>query len=249
MANEVIADNISVEIIFADEDLIKYLPLRKPPPRSGEIRVIKIGDFECSACGGTHCHSTSEVRLIKIIGTEKIRGRIAVKFLAGDLAFKDYTERFEVTDSLSREYTCHFTDLPEVVNKLADENKKMKREANSRQKDMLPAKVEQLAREAKKYNSTTFYAGIVDDIDLSHMPTLTSMLADTIGGLALMIRDDRMFLGASSKSGLHAGKIMKLATKELDLKGGGGNKLAQAGGADPASLKQYMDVFLKLLDG
>ncbi|HDL01291.1 MAG TPA: alanyl-tRNA editing protein, partial [candidate division Zixibacteria bacterium] len=89
LLNQVISENRKVEVIFANSNNVSKYNLRKPPKRSGEVRLIQIDDFECTACGGTHVNSTAEIQLIKIISTEKIRGRTAVYFLCGQQAIDD----------------------------------------------------------------------------------------------------------------------------------------------------------------
>jgi len=45
------------------------------PPGLTEIRVVKIGDLDLQADGGTHVRNTSEIGTIKIVGY-KSKGRI-----------------------------------------------------------------------------------------------------------------------------------------------------------------------------
>ena len=89
LSNEYILQSLPVEIIFANEQEAQKLPLRKKPSRQGTIRIIKIGEIDYSACGGTHCHNSSEVGLIKIISVEKQRNNILINFLAGTGAKKE----------------------------------------------------------------------------------------------------------------------------------------------------------------
>ena len=46
LANDLIAQNLPIEIVFLDSSKLADTPLRKIPDRTGEIRVIKIGEFD-----------------------------------------------------------------------------------------------------------------------------------------------------------------------------------------------------------
>ena len=248
LANEIIRDNLSVEVIFADEDLLKHLPLRKIPERTGTLRIIKIDDFDCSACGGTHCHFTAEVGCIKIIGYEKVRGRSQVKFLSGNLAFEDYRSRFEISDILSRELTCHFTDLPDKINKLTAGQKDAGREIARLQKELLPIQAEKLAVNKKTVGKLTLCDSIISDLDQSLVGQLATMTADKIEGAALLLAGDRLYLAVSERTGLKAGEIIKKFAAQTGLRGGGGPKLAQVGGVKTENFDKYREVILKIAD-
>ena len=246
LANEIVRDNLPVDVIFADDELLKYLPLRKIPEREGALRVIKIGDFECSACGGTHCNRTSEVGLIKITGFEKVRGRYSVTFLSGVLALKDYMVRFEVTDRLSKEFTCHVTDLPEKVTRLASENKEQQREISRLQKELLPVRVEEIAADMKSEGKIAVCARIISDLDNNTAGQLASMVADRINGLAVIMTADRLLLAVAEKTGLHAGELVKKFALQANLRGGGSPRAAQVGGITTGKFDEYREMIIKL---
>ncbi|MDR2377019.1 MAG: alanyl-tRNA editing protein [Treponema sp.] len=65
------------------EDITKF-PLRKVPPRGEEvIRVVEITGNDFSPCCGTHCASTGQIGIVKILGAERYKGMTRVSFIAG----------------------------------------------------------------------------------------------------------------------------------------------------------------------
>ena len=144
-ANRIILENMPVSINVVSSDQAAQLPLRKIPQREDNIRIIQIGDYDWSACGGTHCLSTAEVGIIKIVGSERIRDHSVVRFLAGGQAFSDYKDRYEITDSLSRHLTCAVSDLPDKFDKQTVEVKLLRKQITQMQKELLPSKVAELA--------------------------------------------------------------------------------------------------------
>ena len=186
MVQEIIGANYPVEILFPDEDEAANLPLRKVPMREGTIRVIRIGDFDWSACGGTHCSSTAEVVVLKITGVEKIRGRSLVKFLVGRQALDDYHNRFSVTSHLSHQFTCHVNDLVDKVDKLTADNNNMRKEITRLQKELMPVWAEELAAEAQTFGA---YQVVCREMELSddhHARQLAGLVAGRIDGVVFL---------------------------------------------------------------
>ena len=68
-----------------------------------EIRVLKIGDWDVEACGGTHCKSAGEVGFIKIIRTERIQDGVErIVFSVGINALKSLQEKDKLLLELSK---------------------------------------------------------------------------------------------------------------------------------------------------
>ncbi len=247
LANEIVADNLPVEILAVDSSDAADLPLRKIPERSGKLRIIRIGEFDYSACGGTHCDCTAEVGLIKIIGLEKMRGRVAIGFLAGDLAREDYVRRFAVTDRISRRFTCHHSEIETKLDGFASENKQLRKSLSNAQKQLLPIKADQLAAEADTSSRIPLLLTQADDIEASIANQLAGMVADKIEGLAVLLIDGRLILAVAKDTDLHAGKLAKTLAEETDLKGGGSERMAQLGGASAEEMDTYREKLLTLI--
>lgn len=222
-------------------------PLRKIPDREGEIRVIKIGEFDWSACGGTHCLSTSEVGIIKLMGMEKIRGHVVVRFLAGAQALEDYRLRFAVTDTLSKTLTCHPSDLPAKLEKLMAENKTQRRDLAMIQKEMLPIYADRYAANVQTINGRPVVSAVVTGVDGGLVSTLGQMISDSIHGPVILEADGRIILAVADGSNLHAGNIIKQLAAHEGLKGGGSDRVAQVGGIAAGRLDHYRDVIMEII--
>ena len=62
------------------------LPVRTrglPDGHAGDVRLIEIAGVDLNTCGGTHLGSTAEIEVIKLLGTEAIRGGTRLFFTAG----------------------------------------------------------------------------------------------------------------------------------------------------------------------
>jgi alanyl-tRNA synthetase len=247
LANDVIRAGDPIQIMFVTPEEAANLPLRKVPQVREKIRIIRVGDFDWSACGGTHCSTTAEVGMIKIVATERLRKRTLVKFLAGDLAFADYARRFDVTAILSKRLTCHIDDLPEKFEKLDEELKVVRQELTALRKEMLPSRADALASSAIKIGRYSLVGSVEGDSDAKLATQLASLVADKLGGVAAIIAESRLLLATASESDLHAGKLAKQLSERIGLRGGGGQNQAQLGGAEPAKLDEYVTQLKALL--
>ena len=237
LAAEIIAANMPVDTRLLLPEEAAGLPLRKAPDREGLIRVIQIGEFDWSACGGTHCSRTAEVGVLKIIGVEKTRGRVLVRFLSGVQAIADYQQRFCATDQLSRTLSCGIPDLAPRIDKLQAENKELRKQTVELLKELTPVRAEALAGRAERFGRVPVLIDVYSDVDTA--PQLAKEVAGRIHGLAVFIADDKVLIAVSDDAGLHAGNIAKEFASRAGLRGGGGPKAAQVGGADPSRIVEY----------
>jgi len=229
-ANDIIADNVPVEIMFVDADEVDKLPMRKQPEREGLLRVIRIGDADYSACGGTHCRSSGGVGLIKITGVEKMRGRALVKYLCGDLAREDYGMRYDVSDSIARALTCKPADLPGKLNKLTGELKDARRDLTLARKELLPAQAERLAEAACSIGKYRVIVALPEGVELALAGQLACLVADRVNGLAVLGVTGRLVMAAAENTDLDAGQVARSLSEKTGLKGGGNRRQAQLGG-------------------
>jgi alanyl-tRNA synthetase len=89
VADAVEADAPIVIHLCPPEDITQF-PLRKVPPRGEEvIRVVEIAGHDFSPCCGTHCRSTGQIGMVRILGAEKYKGMTRVSFIAGRRVLED----------------------------------------------------------------------------------------------------------------------------------------------------------------
>ncbi len=247
-AFKVIQENQPIEIIFADETKAAVLPLRKKPDRPGIIRIIKIGELDWSACGGTHCSSTAEVCLMKVIAVEKQRRNSLVKFLAGTKAKVDYDMRFKITDEISKGLTCSVADIPGRIEKLNEENKNMRKQLSALQQQLLPSIIESFISKSVQEKKVKIVCEVITDIDSKMLNQLAGDVAKKIDGLAALLFENRMCLAVSDNSKLDAGQIVKELSTRLNLKGGGSKAIAQLGGVQPDRINEYREVLAAVIN-
>lgn len=133
LANQAIARNIPVETA--------WMPREEAEKRYGfrlyqggvvpgrEIRVVRSGDWEVEACGGTHLKNTGEIGFIKIVHTERIQDGVErIIFSAGLPALKAVQENEKSLWKLSELLNAPMEKLEKTADRLVKEWKESRRE-------------------------------------------------------------------------------------------------------------------------
>jgi len=133
LANQAIAQKIPVETA--------WMPREEAEKRYGfrlyqggvvpgrKIRVVKSGEWEVEACGGTHLKNTGEIGFIKIVHTERIQDGVErIIFSAGSPALKAVQENEKSLWKLSELLNAPIEKLNKTAERLVKEWKEARRE-------------------------------------------------------------------------------------------------------------------------
>jgi alanyl-tRNA synthetase len=116
--NAVIDDDLPIRAWFPEPGELAALPLRREPKVESDVRVIAIGEFDLSPCGGTHCVRTAQVGAVRILGAERYKGGTRITFAAGRRAREVLAAHHDVLAELARGLSCGPTDVPAAIDRL-----------------------------------------------------------------------------------------------------------------------------------
>ncbi len=119
LANDLVDDDLAIRAWFPTSDELAALKLRRDPKVDADIRVIAIGDFDFSPCGGTHCSRTSQLGSIRITGAERYKGMTRVTFTAARRARAELFARDAVLRTLATRFSCGPAEVPAAIDKMA----------------------------------------------------------------------------------------------------------------------------------
>ncbi len=119
LANEIVTGNVDVRTWFPSPTELESLALRKMPDVDGAVRVVAIGDFDYSACGGTHVARSGEVGLLSVLRTERMKRGTRIEFLTGHRARADYARKHATVRELSAALTCAPREIVDAVARLS----------------------------------------------------------------------------------------------------------------------------------
>ena len=119
LANDVIDDDLAIRAWFPSPDELAQLELRRDPKVTTNIRVVAIGDFDYSPCGGTHATRTSQLGSLRITNAERYKGMTRVTFTAGRRARAELFTRDQALRQLATRFSCAPADVPAAIDKLS----------------------------------------------------------------------------------------------------------------------------------
>lgn len=243
-ANRMIMANQSVEIGIEDrgraEQKYGFSLYQGGVPPGKDIRVVKVaGDIE--ACAGTHCRSTGEVGIIKIIRVEHIQDGIErIEFAAGIAAIY-YMQHLEgIVTASADTLSVQHENLPATVTRFFTEWKDQKKDL-----ERMSAKLVELEMQTIESESIGGIPVVIRRMDLpqKELAAIANSIAEK-GGIALLAGSGesvRVVL-ASGDQRVNAGEIISQVCSLLGGKGGGKPNLAQGGGPDANQLDLALKV-------
>ncbi len=227
LANAVILENREIKTYFVPEDRIGSVPLRRPPKKSGVIRVVEVAGFDYSACGGTHCRRTGEVGLIKIVRTDKVRNNLRFEFLCGRRALRDYAGKSRVLADLAARLSVHERDAAAAVVKLTSEAKEARKT------------LRRLQEAVAVYEARELAAGAGGPVILRSWPDRTAEEAKLLALNVIRSGDfvvlfgatggdrDHLVFAAAGTLGLNLKELVPVAQALAPVRGGGSPSLVE----------------------
>jgi len=123
LTHAVIDDDLPVRAWFPDAAELASLPLRRKAKVDADVRVVAVGDFDFSPCGGTHCTRSGQVGLVEVFGVERYKGMLRITFDAGPRARATVVGESRTLRALGATLSCGPADVPTAVERVRSEVK------------------------------------------------------------------------------------------------------------------------------
>jgi alanyl-tRNA synthetase len=223
---------------------------------SGEVRVVKMGDFSMELCGGTHLTRTSQIGLLKITGESSVGAglrRIEAVTGAGALAYMK--ERDEILSRTAEMLKVAPAGVPDAVNRIMQNLKAAEKEVGGLRKEGAASQADDLVSKVVDFNGIQLVAEKLDSGDVELMSSLADSLAGKLKSLIVVLAapsDGKAVFVAKVtpdlvKKGFHAGNLIREVAKAAGGGGGGRPDFAQAGGKDAGKLDEALAIARELI--
>jgi alanyl-tRNA synthetase len=248
-ANEIILENRPIETKWGTEEELAQYSLRKTLAVTDEIRLVIIPDFDYNGCGGTHPHSTGQVRAIKILSTEKHKRKVRVHFVCGERVLQQLHRKNNELAKTSRLLSAPEAGTADAVEKLLTANHSLEKSLEEAREALLTFEAKELLRTQEQGIVKAVFAGRT----IQQLQKLAKLLVTENGEIiTLLVADNEDKLQFVAARGASVPTSMKqVAAAALPLlngKGGGNDAFVQGGGerSDAAiNLLTLMEASLK----
>ena len=236
-ANRIVWADVSVDIRFASADEARALPLRKEPARTGPLRLVTIGDFDLSACGGTHVSRTGTVGLVAVTGTERFKGGTRVTFVCGGRARQSHAWLRDIVSGATRLLSVGASDLSGAIERMVDESKAAAKTIRDLREAVARLRGGELRAAADTTGLYRLVLRVEPTADGAELKALAQSVVSEPGFVAVFIGSGSpvpVVVARSSDVGFDAGALVKSVISSLGGRGGGRPELAQGGVQAPS---------------
>ena len=247
LANEVIAEDRTVEIRYATPDDARSMGVRKIPAAVREkLRLIDIRDFDLNACGGTHVASTGRIGAVLLRKTEKVKQGVRVEFVCGLRAVATARRDFQTLTEAASLFSSHIWELPQQARKMVDDIKGGQKAQHKLLEEVAELTAADLLRIAKEHSVGSDQKLVVEffaDRNLDFIKLLAQKLI-RIGSVTVLVgcggAQPSLVFAQTPGLANDMGALMKETLQKLGTRGGGNRDMAQGGAPDAASAENAL---------
>lgn len=224
LANSVIDDDVVVRAFFPGPDELRALPLRRAPKVTDAVRVVTIGDFDVTPCGGTHCTQSAQVGVVHVSGVERYKGGTRLRFSAGARARDELGRDAALLRTLAKQLTCGPSEVAGKFEKLRNElgeTRTLLGHTRARIAERQADEILEAARASGERTLIACFEGASVEL-LRAIGTRLSALPEAVALLAGNGSDGTQVLAVrGSASSFDCGSFVKRAAAEAGGRGGG----------------------------
>ena len=213
------------------------------------VRVVNMGDYSIEFCGGTHVKNTNEIMAFKILSESGVAAGVRrIEALTSKGLIRYYDNLEKKLNEAAKVLKATPDNLAEKIAHLTAENKALHSEVESLKSKLAQDAMGDVMDQVQEIKGVKLLAAEVDGVDMNGLRDLGDQLKEKLGeGVVVLAsgNDGKVSLmvtatDAAMKQGAHAGNLVKAIAGLVGGGGGGRPNMAQAGGKNPAGLKEAL---------
>ncbi|MCR4956223.1 MAG: alanine--tRNA ligase [Lachnospiraceae bacterium] len=260
LVNNKIMEGIGVDTaVMSVEDAKKTGAMALFGEKYGDkVRVVSMGDFSKEFCGGTHVKNTSDIGSFKIVSEAGVAaGTRRIEALTGDNVLKYYAHLEEEMNKVAAALKTTPANVLERVEGLMKETKELHSENEALKSKAAKEAMGDVTDNVEEVKGVKFLAVNVPNVDMNNLRELGDNLKEKLGDGVILLASDfegkvnlvAMATDGAMKKGAHAGMLIKNVAALVGGGGGGRPNMAQAGGKNPAGIKDALTKAKEVLEG
>ncbi len=214
-----------------------------------EVRVLKMGDFSCELCGGTHVARTGDIGLFKIVSEGGIAAGVRRLEAVTGLGALDYIQaQADLLKAIVHETRAQTEeDILPKIQAAAQQSKQLEKALQQAKAEIARHAGAALLNEAQTVGEASLIVKQMDGLNAGEIREIvTDLTAQSERAVVLLasVTDGKIALCTGVSKPLtgkvKAGDLVKFVAEQVGGKGGGRPDLAQAGGTEIAKLPKAL---------
>ncbi len=223
-----------------------------------DVRVVSMGDFSKELCGGTHVTNTGKITTFKIVSEAGVAAGVRrIEALTGEAVFAYYKDVEKTLAEAAKAAKATPANLTEKIEHMLAEMKAMQSEIESLKSKAAKDALGDVMNQVVEVKGVKLLATSVAGVDMNGLRDLGDQLKEKLGEGVVVIASDAngkvnliaMATDGAMKQGAHAGNLIKGIATLVGGGGGGRPNMAQAGGKNPAGIKNAIAKAAEVLEG
>ena len=259
-ANEIIAKNTDVGKLVLDRaeaDLQFGFELYQGgPPKHSKIRIIKIGEHDVQACGGTHHDNTGEVAELRIIRSSQVQDGVErLQIVAGETAREHARVQERLLNESSEVLGVSPEDLPSTVSRFFEEWKSQQKKIESLESEIVRLRTSgggdgAVEKDGIRYavmevgGDMKAVMSMLSQLTRDPQKPTLAVLGTRDGGGKLIVASTEGTIAAEKHD---ANDILRAISGHINGGGGGRPTMAQGGGSNPDGIPEALEAARNLL--
>ena len=260
-ANDIVQSNPAVEKIILDraeaDAKFGFDIYQGGPPKHQEIRIIKIGDFDIQACGGTHHDEAGQIGELRIVRSSQVQDGVErLQIVAGDTARDHARQQERILSEASEILGVQSDDLPKAVMKFFQEWKSQQKKISNLEAEIVRLRTsgggdEAIHKDGIRYvimessgDSKQLMKMLSELTRDESTPTLAIIGSKDGGGKIIVATTENTKVSEMYNSV----EILNAISSHINGGGGGRPTFAQGGGSNPEGIPAALEAARKMLD-
>ena len=219
------------------------------------VRVIEVPGISRELCGGTHVRSTGQIGVFRIVSETGVAAGIRrIEAVTGRVAYERVIEAEERLADIARRLRVAPAELDRRVAALLEERAELEAAAAGQREKSVVDQARQLVAQGTRVGGGVIAAGRVELPEGTDLAEFGDLLRSELGrcgsGAAIAVVSfpdggKQAFLSVVTddwiRRGVHAGELVRQASRSTGSSGGGRPHLAQGGVGDGAKVQEALE--------
>jgi alanyl-tRNA synthetase len=260
IVNQLVLEDLPIktEVLSKDEAMGKGAMALFTEKYGDEVRVVTMGDgVSVELCGGTHCRSTGQIGLVKVVSESSVSaGLRRIEAIAGTRSLEHLQSLTGLVSGMAERLKCAPS---EIFDRISAQQAKIKEQENAIKDLNIRIATGTPARAGEEEYALDGFTVVIKHVEVDEIDQIRSLgdrIKDKIGSGVVFLASPAsgkatfMVMVTNDLAGkINAGKIMKKIMEAVGGRGGGKDLFAQGGVPDTGSIDRAIAAFKDAVKG